>query len=48
MLDAPMAGGHFLGDYMGLAAARTSVHPVFGQAVGKNLTADFITTITVP
>jgi hypothetical protein len=48
MLDAPEAGGHFLGDYMGLAAAGTSVHPVFGQTVGKNLTADFTTTITVP
>jgi hypothetical protein len=48
MLDAPVAGGHFLGDYMGLAAAGTSVYPVFGQAVGKNLTADFTTRITVP
>jgi hypothetical protein len=47
-LDAPNAGGLFLGDYMGLAATGTSVHPVFGQTVGKNLTADFTTTITVP
>ncbi|HEX6015139.1 MAG TPA: hypothetical protein VFY87_25745, partial [Geminicoccaceae bacterium] len=32
MLDAPIAGGHFLGDYMGLVAAGELVHPVFGIA----------------
>ena len=34
MLDAPVAGGHFLGDYMGLAVAGHIAHPVFGIAEG--------------
>jgi hypothetical protein len=32
MLDAPITGGHFLGDYMGLTVAGRLVHPVFGIA----------------
>jgi hypothetical protein len=39
MLDAPVAGGHFLGDYMGLAAAGHLVHPVFGVADGPDQTS---------
>ena len=42
ILDAPEAGGHFLGDYMGLAASGPSTtYPVFGMTTGKNTTADF-------
>ena len=42
ILNAPEAGGHFLGDYMGLAASGPSTtYPVFGMATGKNITADF-------
>jgi hypothetical protein len=49
ILDAPVARGHFLGDYMGLAASGTkTVFPVFGAAVGHNLTADFVRKITLP
>lgn len=48
ILDAPFAGGHFLGDYMGLAASGGSVRPVFGIATGPNLTAAFTRLITVP
>lgn len=40
MLDAPFAGGHFLGDYMGLVVARKTVHPLFGIATGPDLTTD--------
>ena len=36
MLDAPVAGGHFLGDYMGLARAGEAVYPAFGIATGPN------------
>jgi len=46
ILDAPFAGGHFLGDYMGLAAIDwSSVVPIFGIATGPNLTADFTRVI---
>jgi hypothetical protein len=38
MLDAPIANGHFLGDYMGLARAGNAVHSVFGIATGPNRT----------
>jgi hypothetical protein len=48
ILNAPVARGHFLGDYMGLAASGQSVWPVFGIATGPNLTADFARLITVP
>ena len=46
ILDAPVAGGHFLGDYMGLASSGpTKAYPVFGIATGKNTTADFTRAI---
>jgi len=49
ILDAPEAGGHFLGDYMGLAASGDkNVFPVFGIATGANVTTDFTREITVP
>jgi hypothetical protein len=47
ILDAPIARGHFLGDYMGLAASGpTTVYPVFGIATGKNTTAEFTRKIS--
>ncbi len=47
ILDAPIARGHFLGDYMGLAASGpTTVYPVFGIATGPNVTADFTRKIS--
>jgi hypothetical protein len=47
ILDAPVADGHFLGDYMGLAASGpTTIYPVFGVATGKNVTADFTRSIS--
>jgi hypothetical protein len=49
MSDAPVAGGHFLGDYMGLAASGAkTIHPVFGTATGPNVTAEFTRSITLP
>jgi hypothetical protein len=42
ILDAPVARGHFLGDYMGLTASGpTTVYSVFGIATGPNVTAEF-------
>ena len=38
MLDAPVAGGHFLGDYMGLVGAGNAVDPVFGQTTRPDVT----------
>ena len=46
MLDAPVAGGHFLGDYMGLARAGEAVYPAFGIATGSNVTDLFTRKIT--
>ena len=47
ILDAPGAPGHFLGDYMGLAASgSTTVYPVFGIATGKNVTANCTRSIS--
>jgi hypothetical protein len=47
ILNAPVAGGHFLGDYMGLAASGlTTVYPVFGIATGLNVTAEFTRQIS--
>ncbi len=48
MLDAPNAGGHFLGDYMGLVASGANVWPVFGAVTGLNMTAEFTRKITLP
>jgi hypothetical protein len=41
MLKAPIAGGYFLGDYMGLVAARNRVFPAFGIATGEDRTSIF-------
>jgi hypothetical protein len=42
-----VARGHFLGDYMGLAAGGpTTVYPVFGIATGPNVTAEFTRKIS--
>lgn len=38
MLDAPVAGGHFLGDYVGLVAGGRRVYPVFGVATRDDVT----------
>jgi hypothetical protein len=47
ILDAPVAGGHFLGDYMGLAASGpATVYPVFGIATRQNITAEFTRRIS--
>jgi hypothetical protein len=47
ILDAPEAGGHFLGDYMGLAASGpTTVYPLFGIATGSNIVAEFTRKIS--
>jgi hypothetical protein len=46
MLDAPVAGGHFLGDYMGLERAGDAVYPVFGITTGDDLTDLFTRRIT--
>jgi hypothetical protein len=47
ILNAPVARGHFLGDYMGLAASGpNTVYPVFGIATGKNTTAEFTRSIS--
>ncbi|MGF6934935.1 hypothetical protein OKW41_004097 [Paraburkholderia sp. UCT70] len=49
ILNAPVARGHFLGDYMGLTASGpTTVYPVFGIATGPNVTAEFTRQITLP
>jgi hypothetical protein len=42
ILAAPVAGGHFLGDYMGLAASGpATIVSVFGMPTGENRTAAF-------
>lgn len=47
IIDAPVVRGHFLGDYMGLAASGpTTVYPVFGIATGPNVTAEFVREIS--
>jgi hypothetical protein len=49
ILDAPVARGHFLGDYMGLAASgSTTVYPVFGIATSPNVTDEFTRQISIP
>lgn len=47
MLKAPVAGGRFLGDYMGLVSAGAVVHPVFGIATGPGRTDLFTRRITI-
>ena len=46
MLDAPVAGGHFLGDCMGLERAGNAVLPAFGIADGENTTSIYTRKIT--
>jgi len=47
ILDAPVVRGHFLGDYMGLAASGpTTVYAVFGIATSPNVTAEFARQIS--
>jgi hypothetical protein len=46
MLDAPVARGHFLGDYMGLAQQGSQMRAVFGVAVAPN--ENQIVTATIP
>ncbi|MGF6919922.1 sialidase family protein [Paraburkholderia sp. 40] len=49
ILNAPVARGHFLGDYMGLTASGLkTIYPVFGTATGPNVTAEFTRQITLP
>jgi len=45
MLEAPVARGHFLGDYMGLVKTGGTVTAVFGKAVGNDLSDIFARTI---
>jgi hypothetical protein len=45
MLNAPVARGHFLGDYQGLVHQGTGVRALFGVAVGPNLNDMFTRTI---
>ena len=45
-LDAPVAGGHFLGDYMGLERAGDAVLPAFGIADGRNKTSIYTRRIS--
>ena len=47
IVNAPVAGGHFLGDYMGLAASGpTTVYSVFGIATGPDVTPNLWTALT--
>jgi hypothetical protein len=49
ILNAPVARGHFLGDYMGLAASGpTTVYPLFGIATDPNVTVEYTRQITLP
>jgi len=45
MLDAPVARGHFLGDYQGLVNAGGNVIAVFGKAVSDNQNDIFSTKV---
>lgn len=47
LLDAPVAGGYFLGDYMGLVAAGNVVHPVFVEAVRPDVTNVYTRRVNV-
>ncbi len=48
LLNAPVARGHFLGDYMGLAANGQVVTSVFGVATAPNQTSLVARRITLP
>jgi hypothetical protein len=47
MLDAPDAGGRFLGDYVGSEAVTSDVHPVYGVADGTDQTSLFTRKLSV-
>jgi hypothetical protein len=47
ILDAPVAIGHFLGDYMGSEAVTADVHPAYGIADGADQTSIFTRKITI-
>jgi len=47
ILDAPVAGGHFLGDYMGSESVSRIIHPAFGIADGADETSIFTRRIRV-
>lgn len=46
--NAPVAEGHFLGDYMGLKATGQTAFAVFGTSPATNITKDWGRAITVP
>jgi len=48
LLNAPVARGHFLGDYMGLATNGQVVTSVFGVATAPNRTSLAARRITLP
>jgi hypothetical protein len=48
MLNAPVARGHFLGDYVGLTAIGRNVWPVFGVADARDQASLFVRKITLP
>jgi hypothetical protein len=47
MLDAPDAGGHFLGDYVGSESESGDVHPVYGVADGTDQTSLFTRKLSI-
>ena len=47
ILQAPQAGGYFLGDYIGLVASGDTVHPAFGIVDGVERTSVFTRPIRV-
>jgi hypothetical protein len=47
MLDAPIARGHFLGDYVGLARAGNAVYPVWSAATANDVTNLFTRKLTL-
>lgn len=47
LLNAPNAGGLFLGDYVGLVASRNVVYPAFGVVDGAGTTSIFTRPITI-
>lgn len=44
MLNAPQAGGLFLGDYQGLVRQGSNIHAVYGIATGKRNQTSIVTT----
>jgi hypothetical protein len=48
MLDAPFAGGYFVGDYEGLPASGTGFAPVLVQSMCVDLSCRALKSVTVP